>query len=91
MDENMDKRGFDKGSLVASFLLGGIVGAGIAILLAPQSGRETREKIKELAETVKEKIVSSVESAKDILVEKKSVLQAAVEAGKEAYKKEVNK
>jgi len=91
MDENMDKRGYDKGSLVASFLLGGIVGAGIAILLAPQSGRETREKIKELAETVKEKIVSSVESAKDILVEKKSVLQAAVEAGKEAYKKEVNK
>jgi gas vesicle protein len=91
MDENMDKRGYDTGSLVASFLLGSIVGAGIAILLAPQSGRETREKIKELAETVKEKIVSSVESAKDILEEKKSILSAAVEAGKEAYKKEVNK
>ncbi|MDP2861929.1 MAG: YtxH domain-containing protein [Desulfobacterales bacterium] len=87
----MDDRGYDTGSLVASFLLGGIVGAGIAILLAPQSGRETREKIKEFAETVKEKMASSVESAKDILEEKKSVLSAVVEAGKEAYNKEVNK
>ena len=87
----MEEKDYGTGSLVASFLLGGMVGAGIAILLAPQSGRETREKIKELAETVKEKIVSSVESAKDILEEKKSVISAAVEAGKEAYKKEVNK
>lgn len=87
----MDKNCYGTGSLVASFLLGGIVGAGIAILLAPQSGRETREKIKELAETVKEKMAASVESAKDILEEKKSVLSAVVEAGKEAYNKEVNK
>ena len=87
----MEEKDYGTGSLVASFLLGGIVGAGIAILLAPQSGRETREKIKELAETVKEKIASSVERAKDILEEKKSVISAAVEAGKEAYKKEVNK
>jgi len=87
----MDDRGYDTGSLVASFLLGGIVGAGIAILLAPQSGRETREKIKEFAETVKEKMSASVETAKDILEEKKSVLSAVVEAGKEAYNKEVNK
>jgi gas vesicle protein len=87
----MEEKDYGTGSLVASFLLGGIVGAGIAILLAPRSGRETREKIKELAETVKEKIAASVESAKDILEEKKSVISAAVEAGKEAYKKEVNK
>lgn len=87
----MDKNCYGTGSLVASFLLGGIVGAGIAILLAPQSGRETRGKIKEFAETVKEKMAASVESAKDILEEKKSVLSAVVEAGKEAYNKEVNK
>ena len=87
----MEEKDYGTGSLVASFLLGGIVGAGIAILLAPQSGRETREKIKELAETVKEKIAASIESAKDILEEKKSVLSAAVSAGKEAYNKEVKK
>ena len=87
----MEEKDYGTGSLVASFFLGGIVGAGIAILLAPQSGRETREKIKEFTETVKEKMAASVESAKDILEEKKSVLSAVVEAGKEAYNKEVNK
>jgi gas vesicle protein len=87
----MDNRGYDTGSLVASFLLGGIVGAGIAILLAPQSGRETRKKIKEYAESVKEKAAESVEKVKSVLEEKKSILSAAVEAGKEAYKKESNK
>jgi gas vesicle protein len=87
----MEEKDYSAGSLVASFLLGGIVGAGIAILLAPQSGRETREKIKEYAESVKEKAAESVQKAKSVFEEKKSVLSAAVEAGKEAYKKEANK
>ncbi len=87
----MEEKDYSIGSLVASFLLGGIVGAGIAILLAPQSGRETREKIKEYAESVKEKAAESVQKAKSVFEDKKSVLTAAVEAGKEAYKKEANK
>jgi len=87
----MEENNYGAGSLVASFLLGGIVGAGIAILLAPQSGRETREKIKEYAESVKEKAAESIEKAKSLLDEKKSILSAAVEAGKEAYKNEANK
>ena len=87
----MEEKDYGTGSLLASFLLGGIVGAGIAILLAPQSGRETREKIKEYAESVKEKAAESVQKAKSVFEEKKSVLSAAVEAGKEAYKKEATK
>ncbi|MFO7665044.1 MAG: YtxH domain-containing protein [Desulfobacterales bacterium] len=87
----MEEKDYNTGSLVASFLLGGIVGAGIAILLAPQSGRETREKIKEYAEHVKEKAVESADKVKSLVEEKKSVLSAAVEAGKEAYKKETSK
>ncbi len=87
----MEEKDYGTGSLVASFLLGGIVGAGIAILLAPQSGRETREKIKEYADSVKVKAAESVQKVKSVLEEKKSVLSAAVEAGKEAYKKEATK
>ena len=41
--------GYSTGSVFLSFLLGGLVGAGFALLLAPQSGRETRQKIKELS------------------------------------------
>lgn len=94
--------GYGAGSVFLSFLLGGVVGAGFALLLAPQSGRETRQKIRELAEDVKEKsygyadkakdqIASTLEKGKDFLEEKKSILTTAVEAGKEAYEKEKNR
>lgn len=86
-------------SVLLSFILGGIVGAGIALLMSPQSGRETREKIKELAEDVKDratgymeqakdKVSTTIEHGKEIIEEKKSLISSAVEAGKEAYEKE---
>jgi gas vesicle protein len=87
----MEEKNYCAGSLLVSFLLGSLVGAGIALLIAPQTGRETRDKIKEYAESVKEKAAESVQKVKSALEEKKSVLSAAVEAGKEAYKKEANK
>lgn len=87
----MEQKDYGAGSLLFSFLLGSLVGAGVALLIAPQSGRETREKIREYADSVKEKASESVQKVKSVLDEKKSVLSAAVEAGKEAYKKEASK
>ena len=97
-----DCEGYSSGSVLLAFVLGGMVGAGVALLLAPQSGTETRRKIKELADdvqekattyagTAKEKVVSTVDKAKELYEEKKSAVTAAVEAGKEAYEKEVAK
>jgi len=97
-----DDEGYSSGSVLLAFALGGLVGAGVALLLAPQSGIETRRKIKEFADdvkekandysdTAKEKVTSAVEMAKDLYEEKKSAITAAVEAGKEAYEKEVGK
>lgn len=37
-------------AVLISFLIGGIVGAGAALLLAPQSGKKTRGKIADLTE-----------------------------------------
>ena len=45
-DEN---RGIE---ILASFLIGGIVGAGLALLFAPQSGKKTRAQIRDMAEDV---------------------------------------
>ena len=42
--------------VVISLLIGGAIGAGIALLLAPQSGRETREKIADLAGDMKDSV-----------------------------------
>lgn len=97
-----DEGGFSSGSVLLSFLLGGMVGAGLALLLAPQSGPETRKKIMDIAEDVKEKageymsqakdrVTSTVDKGKSFVEEKKSLIAAAFEAGKEAYEKEVQK
>ena len=88
--------------LLASFLIGGLVGAGIGLLLAPRSGVETRGKIKELAEDasakaesltrqVGETAQSALEKGKKLLEEKKVIIESAVGAGKEAYRKEKEK
>ncbi len=98
----MKDEGYSSGSVLLSFLLGGVVGAGLALLFAPQSGRETREKIRELADDVKgkatdyaqqakEKVSSLVDDGKGYYDEKKSIIKSAVEAGKEAYEKEKEK
>jgi len=95
----MKDEGYSSGSLFLSFLLGGVVGAGLALLLAPQSGQETRQKIRGLAEDVKDKaanyvddakkkVTTIVEEGKGYYEDKKSLVKSAVDAGKEAYEKE---
>jgi gas vesicle protein len=97
-----EERSQNGGSLILAFFLGGLVGAGVALLLAPQAGSETRKKIKELAEEAKEKaagyaeevkgkVTSSVGKGKEIFEQKKSLVTTAIEAGKEAYEKEKEK
>lgn len=94
-----EEGGYGAGSILLSFLLGGLVGAGVAFLFAPRSGEETRRKIKELTDDVKQKaedyveqvkgrLTSSVEKGKEFFEEKKSIITTAVEAGKEAYERE---
>ncbi|MFA4828221.1 MAG: YtxH domain-containing protein [Thermodesulfovibrionales bacterium] len=83
-----DDNGYGAGSVLLSFLLGGAVGAGLALLLAPQSGPETRRKIQDFAEDMKERVGSTVEKGKDLFEQKKSVITTAIDAGKEAYEKE---
>ena len=93
-----EDNGFSASSVFLAFILGGVVGAGISLLLAPQSGKETREKIKGLAEDIKgkttdyagqikDKVTSTVEHGREFIEEKKSIISSAIEAGKEAYEK----
>jgi len=97
-----DVTGCCAGSVLRSFLIGGLVGAGIALLVAPKSGRETREKLRELVKDAKEETGQYLEKVKgsaatvvkkgeEFLEEQKSMLTTAVEAGKEAYEKEKEK
>lgn len=94
--------GFSAGSVILAFFIGGFVGAGIALLVAPKSGEETRKQIKEFAEEakgkaetylehVKEKAASVVEKGKNLIEKEKSIIASAVEAGKEAFEREKGK
>lgn len=47
-----------------SFLIGGAVGAGVALLLAPQSGKKTRKQLKNLAEDITEQASEYTEKMK---------------------------
>jgi len=42
------------GTVLISFLIGGIVGAGVALLLAPQSGKKTRRQMLDAAEDARD-------------------------------------
>ena len=86
-------------SMVSSFLLGGIIGGGIALLVAPVPGKEARKQIVGLAEGVKEKaenyydqireaVTSVLEDGKGLIEEKKRLISKAVQAGIETYEKE---
>lgn len=105
---------------LVSFLAGAVIGAAAALLLAPRSGRETRELLfeqaAELGERIKEKADDAgvyredlvahgkemiergrelvkkgtelAQHGRDFVGEKKHILTAAIEAGKEAMRQE---
>ena len=80
----------DRSGLVP-FLMGGIIGAGIALLLAPKSGKELRKNIKDAASEGKEKLTAAVDRGKELYTEGRSVVSEAIEAGKAAYHEEKEK
>jgi gas vesicle protein len=90
MKEELEKKavGAEGRSVVVPFLVGGLVGAGIALLLAPKSGREIRTDIKDLAQKTRDNVASTIQKGKDLYQEGTSVISGAIEAGKAAYVEE---
>lgn len=66
-----------KGALI----LGGLVGAGIALLLAPEKGSVTRDNLKKEAKDIKDKLSQDFTEVKDDL-------SKAATSGKEKFKEE---
>ncbi len=94
-----DYRGCGAGSVFLAFVMGAAIGGGIALLTAPRSGSEMRNKIKdlgdeardrvkELADDAEERIKTVVEEGRTLLNEKKDLIQAAIDAGREAMEAE---
>jgi gas vesicle protein len=81
----------DLRSILLSFFVGGLVGAGAALLLAPKSGKDLRKDIKDIASDTRDKITSTVEKGKELYVENTAAVKNAFEAGKMAYIQEMEK
>jgi len=90
------------GKVFLTLLAGAAVGAGLALLYAPKTGKELRGKIGELtddavdkiktyATEAQEKIKSTIEESKELIMEKKAILTSAIVAGKEAMELEKDK
>jgi len=54
----------DLGSFLAGFVIGGLIGAGVALLLAPQSGEETRGYIKDKSIELRDRAYETAEDAR---------------------------
>lgn len=54
----------DFGTFFAGFIIGGLVGAAVALLMAPQSGEETRTIIKEKGIVLRDKAVEYGQDAR---------------------------
>lgn len=94
-----DDRGFSAGAVGVIFLIGGLAGAAAALLLAPQSGRESREQLKrsvrraeenfhELADEATEALGRAVDAGRGVIQEKKSVLAGVFKAGRDGMRRE---
>lgn len=94
-----DERGTSLGTVLLAFLSGAALGAVAALLLAPQSGEESREQLRgyarrteenlrELGGKAGETLDEAVEKGREFVEENKSVLTEAFEAGREAMRRE---
>ena len=87
------------GAVGLAFVTGGLAGAAVALLLAPQSGRKSREQVRgyarrteehvhELADKATDVMDQAVDKGHEFVQEKKIVLAEAVEAGRAAMSRE---
>ena len=67
-----------------SFLTGAAIGAGLAVIFAPQSGKETRRQIKDFSEKLDSEVKDNVdkigEKAKDLIEGAKEEIQISLTA-----------
>ena len=65
------------------FAVGALIGAGMALLYAPQSGKETRKLLTKKAKLLRDKAQLTVENAQEIIKDGKTNMAAAFDSAKE--------
>jgi gas vesicle protein len=74
---NMSEENTSQRSGLTIFAVGALVGAGIALLYAPQSGKDTRKLLAKKAKALKDKAQDTVENAQEFINDRKAELVSA--------------
>lgn len=94
-----DNQGCSFGIAGLAFVTGGLLGAAAALLLAPQSGRQSQEQLRgyarraeegvhELTDKATEAVDQALDKGREYIKDKQAVLTEAVEAGRTAMQRE---
>jgi gas vesicle protein len=81
----MSENNNSAGPVMMAFLLGAVAGAAVALLYAPATGEETRQRIKEKAREGREKAEAVARDGREFLQRQRENLGAAVDRGREAF------
>jgi gas vesicle protein len=90
-----DDRGSSLGAVGLAFLTGGLVGAAVALFLAPQSGRKSREQLRGYARRAEDQVHGladkathildqAVDKGREFIKDTQAIVTEAVEAGRTA-------
>jgi len=86
MNDASDTRGpSNTGLTLMGFALGAVVGAGLALLLAPDSGKRTRQRLATTARRWSETAEHTIDQARDTVAELGTDAESAIKAGQEAF------
>jgi gas vesicle protein len=81
----------NSGSMMVGMLVGAAIGAGLALLFAPTAGNETRRAIGQAARKLKDGSQSRLSDVIGTIKESAGDVGAAIDAGREAYRKNAEK
>lgn len=73
------------GSVMMAFVVGAFTGAAVALLFAPASGEETRERLSQKAREGRDRARDAVEQGREYYERQRDNLASAIDRGREAF------
>ena len=72
---------------MGNFLIGAAIGAGLALLLAPATGGDTRRHLRGAARKLRDDASGALENVKGMVADGTNAVHAAVDSGKETFRR----